>query len=100
MINVTEEAAKKFNELKQKSKNPQDTMLRISYGGYGWGGPRFQLALEELKDQNDVVVESQGVKVIYASELNPYLNEALIDYSNNWFSRGFTINGGNSSSCQ
>lgn len=35
MINVTTDAAKKFNEVKQKSKNPEDAMLRVSFGGYG-----------------------------------------------------------------
>lgn len=99
MINITTDAAEKFNEVKQKSKNPEDAMLRVSFGGYGWGGPKFELTLEELQDKNDVVVEAQGIKVIYTSELQTYLNGAVIDYSNNWFNRGFTISGGNASSC-
>lgn len=99
MINVTEAAAEKFNEVMQKAENPENLMLRVSFGGYGWGGPSFQLALDELKGKDDTVIESQGIKVIYASNLEDYLKETVIDYSNSWFSRGFTIRGGSTSSC-
>lgn len=37
--------------------------------------------------------------VVYASDLQGYLKRTVIDYSNNWFSKGFTINGGSTSSC-
>lgn len=99
MVNVTKQAAEKFNEIRQKSKNSENVMLRISFGGYGWGGPKLQLTLDELKNDNDVVVKSEGISVVYDSELEAYVNGAIIDYSNNWFSRGFIIKGGNSSSC-
>lgn len=99
MVNVTKEAAKKFNELIQKAENPSNVMLRISFGGYGWGGPKLQLTLDELKDNNDVIDESQEVKVVYSKDLQRYLKDAVIDYSSNWFSKGFTINGAGTSSC-
>lgn len=35
MIDVTEDAAEKFNEVKEKSDNPENAMLRVSFGGYG-----------------------------------------------------------------
>lgn len=35
MIKVSELAAEKFEEAKQKSNKSESTMLRISYGGYG-----------------------------------------------------------------
>lgn len=99
MVNVTKDAAEKFNELRKKAENPEKVMLRVSFGGYGWGGPKLQLTLDELKGKNDIVVESQGIKVIYASDLEAHLNRTVIDYSNNWFNRGFTIGGGSTSSC-
>lgn len=99
MVNVTKEAAEKFNEIKQDAKNPENAMLRVSFGGYGWGGPKFRLTLDELKDENDIIVESQGIKVIYESDLKAYLNGAVINYSNNFYNRGFTIGGGSTSSC-
>jgi Fe-S cluster assembly iron-binding protein IscA len=35
MIKVSEIAAEKFEEVKQKSNKAEGTMLRVSYGGYG-----------------------------------------------------------------
>ena len=99
MINITDAAVEKFNEIRQKAKNPEKAMLRLYFGGFGWGGPSLQLTLDELKEDNDIVVEAEDINVIYASELQAYIEGIVIDYSNNWFNRGFTIRGGRTSSC-
>lgn len=99
MIRVTKTAVEEFNKMVQISRNPEKKMLRVSFGGYGWGGPKFNLALDELKDKTDVVEESEGIKVVYAEELKRYLDGTVIDYSNRWFNNGFTIGGNNASSC-
>lgn len=99
MIKVSEKAAEKFDEVKQKYKNIENAMIRISFGGFGWGGPRLQIALDELKRDGDVIVESQGVKVAYNSDLEPYVNGIVIDYSNKWYERGFILRGSGMSSC-
>lgn len=99
MIKVSKDAAEKFEEIRLKSKNPEKTMLRVAFGGFGWGGPSLQLALEELTNSDDTVVESQGIKVIYESDLEAYLSNSVIDYSTKWFERGFLIRGAMTSSC-
>jgi len=35
MIKVTINAAEKFNEVNQNSENPENKMLRVSFGGQG-----------------------------------------------------------------
>jgi hypothetical protein len=35
MIKVSEIAAEKLKEVINKQKNPQSTMLRVAFGGYG-----------------------------------------------------------------
>lgn len=35
MVKVSETAAEKLKELIKKQKNPQNTMLRVIFGGYG-----------------------------------------------------------------
>ena len=99
MITVSKQATEKFEEIRLKVKNPENSMIRVSFGGYGWGGPKLQLTLEELKNENDVVVESRGVKVVYTAKLEAYLRDSVIDYSNKWFDRGFSIKGSGTSSC-
>lgn len=57
----------------------------------------MQLTLDELKRENDVVVESEGIKIVFEKDLEVYLDRAVIDYANSWFERGFVIRG--TSSC-
>lgn len=99
MLSVSKEAAEKFNEIRLKSKNPEKTMLRIAFGGFGWGGPSLQLALDELKNDDDIVVEALGIKIIYEADLEVYVKDSLIDYSDKRFERGFTLKGSMTSSC-
>lgn len=99
MIKVTKRAVEKFNEFKQKDESMVNAMLRISFGGYGWGGPKLQLALDELKNNDDILVKVEGMSIVYNLDLEAYVNGAIIDYSNDWFSPGFIISSPNSSSC-
>lgn len=35
MVKVTKQAAEKFNEMLQKTKNSENSMLRVVFAGYG-----------------------------------------------------------------
>ena len=50
-------------------------------------------------DENDVVVESQGITVVYKSDFEGYVQNSVIDYQKNIFGSGFVIKGSNMSSC-
>lgn len=99
MVKVTEMAAEQLKKTISKKKNPEKVMLRISFGGYGWGGPRLKLTLDELKNQDDVVIESQEITVVYSHDIEEYVRNSVIDYSKNWFQRGLVIRGAKTSSC-
>ena len=99
MIEVSEIAAEKLKETILQQNNPETIMLRISFGGSGWGGPRLQLTLDELKNQNDTVIESQGITVVYNSNLEEQVCNTVVDFANSWFEQGFVIRGGATSSC-
>lgn len=99
MINVSDQAAEKFKEIAAEADRPEKQMLRISYGGAGWGGPRWGLALEELEGENDTVLESNGVKIIYLKDLEGYLSGLTLEYSDEWYNKGFSLSGGQSSCC-
>jgi Fe-S cluster assembly iron-binding protein IscA len=49
------------------------------------------LALEELQDAEDMIVESNGMKIVYAKELDAYINGLTLDYSDKWYNRGFRL---------
>ncbi|HZK71413.1 MAG TPA: hypothetical protein VFD03_07835 [Clostridia bacterium] len=44
-------------------------------------------------------MESQGITVIYSSDIEEYVQNANVDYANNWLERGFVIRGAGVSSC-
>lgn len=99
MVKITKNAAEKFKEILHEKENAEKLMLRVSFGGFGWGGPKLQLTLDELRNNDDKVVESEGITIIYSTNIEEYLNGAVIDYSNSWFNKGFSIRGGGTSSC-
>lgn len=59
----------------------------------------MELTLDELKYKNDIVEESEGIKIVYNSDIKGYVNNSVVDYSNRWFERGFVIKGAGVSSC-
>ena len=46
-----------------------------------------------------MVVESQGITVVYQSDIEGYLQNSIVDYSDSWYERGFVIRGSRLSSC-
>ncbi|KYH29464.1 Iron-sulfur cluster insertion protein ErpA [Clostridium thermopalmarium DSM 5974] len=57
------------------------------------------MTLDESKKENDIIEESEGIKIVYDKDLGEFLQNSTIDYSDNWFQRGFIIRGGNTSCC-
>lgn len=51
------------------------------------------MALDESRKRNDIVTESQGIKIVYEADLENYVKDSVIDYSNKWFMRGFVLRG-------
>ena len=90
-ISVTKEAKEEYNKIAGKARNSESTMLRIVLAGLGWGGPRFRLTLDELKNEDDIVEELDGIKIVYKSNYERFLKGSVIKYSNSWFRKGLTI---------
>ena len=59
----------------------------------------MNLSLDEAKNANDIVVESEVMNVVFDSELEAYVRGTMIDYSDAWYKRGFSIRGGGMSTC-
>lgn len=85
-INITEKAQEELKKVMEKNKKP----LRIYIAGYGWGGPSFGLALDELKDR-DKKVEVGDFIFLIEKDLADTFKGFTIDYSDNWLRRGFSV---------
>jgi len=49
------------------------------------------LALEEHKRDDDMIVEANGTRVVYTKELDAYIENLTLDYTDSWFNKGFRL---------
>lgn len=91
---VTERA---FERLTEIGAATQGQALRIAVEGGGCSGFQYEIALDEPKD-DDLVLEGQGEKVVIDSISLPFLENAVIDFSEELIGARFTIENPNASS--
>jgi iron-sulfur cluster insertion protein len=75
----TQHAAEKVKELGARQDN-SGSMLRVYIQGGGCSGFQYGFALEEQENQDDMVVETEGVKLLVDPMSFQYLMGAEIDY--------------------
>ena len=98
MINVSETAAAKINELLTE-ENKAGSGLRVFVQGGGCSGFQYGLMIEELAEgTSDQVFESQGVKLFIDPISIRYLENAEVDFVDTITGGGFTIKNPNAKS--
>ena len=90
----TEHAADKVKELSSRQEN-SGSMLRVYIQGGGCSGFQYGFALEEQENQDDMVVETDGVKLLVDPMSFQYLMGAAIDYLEDLQGARFVINNPN-----
>ena len=98
MINVSETAASKINELLSE-ENKAGSGLRVFVQGGGCSGFQYGLMIEEAgQGTGDQVYESHGVKLFVDPISVRYLNGAEVDFVETVTGGGFTIKNPNATS--
>ena len=87
-IDITDLAKQELKKIIEAKKT--DKSLRLYIAGYGWGGPSFGIALDELKD-GDEEVKIDDFNFLVGNDLNEGYGKFTIDYSDSWLKRGFNI---------
>jgi iron-sulfur cluster insertion protein len=90
----TEHAAEKVKELSTRQDNP-GSMLRVYIQGGGCSGFQYGFALEGAENEDDMVVETDGVKLLVDPMSFQYLMGAEIDYLEDLQGARFVINNPN-----
>jgi iron-sulfur cluster assembly protein len=72
-------------------KNLQGYALRLFIAGGGCSGFQYGLALDDNISNEDVITETDGIKLIVAKEYIEYLQGATVDYVEGVTSSGFKI---------
>ena len=97
MINVSESAATKINELLAEEQK-QTSGLRVFVQGGGCSGFQYGLMIEDSPGPGDQSLESNGIKLFINPISAQYLNGAEVDFVDSVTGGGFTISNPNAKS--
>lgn len=90
MLTLTTEATKKIQDFFQTEETAKGKALRVKLQPAGCAGFEYAITFDE-KTAGDTVVSQQGFDVIVDNNSLKYLENAVIDYSEDATSSGFNI---------
>jgi len=88
LINVTEAAVEEVKKL--LAKEPQNSGLRLEVRGGGCSGMSYGLSFDKAQE-NDNIVETQGIKVFIDPKSAIYLKGTVLDFQGGLEGKGFAI---------
>ncbi|WP_138436748.1 iron-sulfur cluster insertion protein ErpA [Marinobacter shengliensis] len=93
----SDSAVAKVRELIEEEENP-DLKLRVFVTGGGCSGFQYGFSFDENQDDDDTVIERDGVKLLVDSMSYQYLVGATIDYQEGLQGSQFVVQNPNASS--
>ena len=90
MVTIEQGAIDKIKTLLAEEDN-QGLMLRLFVQGGGCSGFQYGFTFDEQKNDDDFVVEKDGVTLLVDAMSMQYLNGATIDYSKTLMAEQFEI---------
>ena len=93
-VTVTSKAAEKIKEF-MKEDDDKAEYLRVYVQGGGCSGLSYGMGFEKAKEEDDLVIEENGVKILIDSYSLDHLKGANVDYIESLMGSGFKINNPN-----
>ena len=93
-IELTEFAASHLHRLMVK-ENKESHGLRVTVKPGGCAGFTYEMEFAKEALQSDEVFETQGVKIFFDKEVEPYLRGTVIDYKDSLHGSGFVMSNPN-----
>jgi iron-sulfur cluster insertion protein len=90
MITITESALEKIEGILAEENNPA-VKLRTFVQGGGCSGFSYGFTLDEEQNEDDFVIDNNGIVVLVDSMSMQYLQGATIDYKEELMGSSFTI---------
>ncbi len=88
-----------FAQLQSISENTGDNkFLRVAVEGGGCSGFQYEIKLEDVAAEDDLILEKNGQKVLIDPVSLPFLSNAEIDFSQELIGARFVINNPNATS--
>ena len=96
-VGFTDSAAAKVKALVEEEKNP-NLKLRVSVDGGGCSGFQYGFAFDENINDDDTVIEKDGVTMLVDVTSMQYLNGSEVDYLEGLEGARFVVNNPNATS--
>jgi iron-sulfur cluster assembly protein len=90
LVTISEKAAEKAKSLLVARDLPEGA-LRVFVAGGGCSGYQYGMALARSVEDDDLVLDQLGVKIVVDPESAQYLEGAEIDYVDDIMKSGFSI---------
>lgn len=83
-----EDAAKDalITALKEQNKSA----VRLTIAGFGWGGPKLSVVLDEQKE-NDISVNVDGINFVANEDEEFVFEDCIVSYKNTFFGQTFKV---------
>jgi iron-sulfur cluster assembly protein len=90
LITVTDKAAEKASKILAE-RGVENGALRVFVVGGGCSGYQYGMAIARSREDDDIVIEVNGVTLVVDQESAPLLDGAEVDYVEDIMKSGFTI---------
>lgn len=97
MVTVSERAAEKIIELRQKEGLTNEYNIRVAVEGGGCSGLMYNLDFSSAPQPSDMVFEDKGVKIMVDKKSILYLAGTELDFSDGLNGKGFQFKNPNAS---
>ena len=94
LVKLTSRAADKVTALLQRQGRPEG-VLRVAVMGGGCSGLQYKMDLQDSPANRDILVESQGVRVVVDPKSALYVTGSELDYQSGLEESGFKVNNPN-----
>ena len=95
MIQISETAAKKIEELKSEDKAEEQAFLRVKVKRGGCSGMSYKLDFDTEKSEKDKTFENHGTEVVVDSQSLLYILGMTLDYEGGLNGKGFIFSNPN-----
>ena len=90
VLSITPLAAERAKEILHRYNKP-DAAIRVFIKSGGCSGYQYGMALARSSEEDDIVIEQFGVRILVDPESARYLEGAEIDYVDDIMKSGFSI---------
>lgn len=97
MVTVSDQAAEKIIELRQKEGLNSEYNIRVAVEGGGCSGLMYNLDFSSQPQTSDMVFEDKGIKIMVDKKSILYLAGTELDFSDGLNGKGFQFKNPNAS---